>query len=137
MNALIIFEAEKAALRQLREKAAAQPVNILDVAERLKTDTGRRIHRRAMTAQTIHLPVHYFVTFSIETNHPVGTCRHMSMSSGRQGKAPTPEAVWMVCQELGFVGSIEECRVWIEDLSDGEKAINVVQPLSVAEVSAA
>jgi hypothetical protein len=37
----------------------------------------------------------------------------------------------MMCEELGFVGGLGACAVWQEDLSDGEKAVNVAQPLSV------
>ena len=58
----------------------------------------------------------------------------MSMSSRRRGRAPTPEAVWMICEELGFVGSIQQCRVWLEDMQDGDKAVNVAQPVAVVEV---
>jgi hypothetical protein len=74
----------------------------------------------------------FLLTYSVELGHPAGIARHMSMSSPAKGRLPTPEAVWMICQELGYVGSLAQCLVWIEDLERGqerEKAINVVQPI--------
>jgi hypothetical protein len=137
MNPLIIGAGQRFALQRLRDKAASDPLHMPDVVERLKTEDGRRAHRERMNGQTITLPLAYFVTLSIETGHPAGPCRHMSMSSGRHGKLPTPEAIWMVCQELGFVASIEQCATWVEDLSDGGKAVNVVQPIALATTGTA
>jgi hypothetical protein len=128
---LIIGETQKRELRVLRERAALEPVDVLEVLELIKTPEGEREHRDRMTVLSIPLPLAFLVTFSIETGHPAGTCRHMSMSSLRRGRLPIPEAVWMVCEELGFVGSLQACRTWVEDLPDGEKAINVVQPVAV------
>jgi hypothetical protein len=135
---LIIGEAQKAALRELRDNAAANPIDMPPLMKRLETPEGKAAHMRQMNCQTIDVPLAFMVTFSIETNHPCGTCRHMSMSATRRGRTPTPEAVWMVAEELGFVGSMEACVVWPEDLQRGPQqrtdraiAINVVQPLSV------
>jgi beta-phosphoglucomutase-like phosphatase (HAD superfamily) len=54
----------------------------------------------------------------------------MSISSVRRGRVPTPEAAWMVAEELGFEGDLRQCVVWLEDLQRGAeraKAVNVVQ----------
>lgn len=72
------------------------------------------------------------VTFSIETGHPIGTARHMSMSSPAAGRVPIPEAVWMAAAELGFTGSIEQCMTWPEQLQGHGVAINVVQPMATS-----
>lgn len=90
-----------------------------------------------MTAQSIRIqgPWPFFVTFWIETNHPVGTCRHMSMSITRDNRVPSPAAVWLIAEVLGFAGGLEACRQWPEELSDGGTAINIVQPLSVTEAA--
>jgi len=88
---------------------------------------------KQMTKQTVYLPAAYAVTFSIETNHPAGTCRHMSMSVKTEGRVPNEHAVWMVCEELGFTGSLQECHIWLEDLEGHGHAINVVQSLTMQE----
>jgi hypothetical protein len=61
--------------------------------------------------------------------------RHMSLSSTWHGRMPIPEAVWMVCDELGFTASLDACNVWLEDIGDGDRAVNVVQPVAIAEVA--
>lgn len=136
---LIVGQAQKALLHGLRDLAAANPVDMRGLTDRLATPDGKRAHMDRMNALTCEIPAAFWVTFSIETGHPVGTCRHMSMSSRRHGRTPTPEAVWMIAEELGFVGSLEMCTVWPEDLQRGPQerkdraiAINVVQPIAVS-----
>jgi hypothetical protein len=125
---------EKAGLAQLREKAAAAPVDVSDLNERLRDPVEEQRHRDRMNALSVVIPMAYFVTFSIETGHPAGVARHMSMSVKREGRVPSPEAVWMVAQELGFVGSLERCEaVWMERLSDGGDAVNILQLLTASE----
>jgi hypothetical protein len=103
---LIIGASQKSALARLRAQAVAEPIDMPPVVKSLETEAGRAAHWQRMNALTIPIPLDFEVTFSIE-HHPGGTMRHMSMSSGRRGRTPTPEAVWMICEELGFVGSIE------------------------------
>ena len=38
----------------------------------------------------------------------------------------------MVAEELGFIGGMQRCAIWLEDLEDGGKAVNVVQPLRLS-----
>jgi hypothetical protein len=128
-NPLIIGPAEKLALTQLREKANAKPLVMPQVMLSLKTPMGRRLHHKRMVGLTIHIPMNYTVTFSVEVGHPSGTFRHMSMASGRHGRFPISPAVWMVCEELGFVGSLQQCIIREEDIGDGDVAINVIQPI--------
>jgi hypothetical protein len=130
---LIVTADVRAKLERLRDFAARRPV---DVAELLRANDDRAsmaAHRKRMTAQTINVPGPwpFFVTFSVETGHPAGTCRHLSMSLIREGRAPSPEAVWMIAEIMGFTGSIQDCRLWLEDLTDehGGQAVNLVQPL--------
>jgi hypothetical protein len=132
MTVLIVGEAERAVLRRLRDEAAKHSVHIPTLAEALKTAQGNRRHRAQMTAQTVPIPATFTVTFSIETGHGAGTCRHMSMSVMKASRLPHPEALWVVAKELGFAGGLEACVVWPEELSDGGTAINMVQPISVA-----
>jgi hypothetical protein len=132
---LIIGAAERLALLQLRQAAASAPVDIAALMAAMQTPDGKAAHRAHMTAQTVQIPGPwpFFVTLSIETGHPVGACRHMSMSILRKGRVPHPAAVWLVAEELGFSGGLDACRVWLDDLSDehGGVAINVAQPLLV------
>jgi hypothetical protein len=136
---LLIGDDVRAELAKLRTSAADKPVDMPALIEQLKTKDGRRRHKDAMTRQTVIIPGPwpFYVTYSIETGHPCGTCRHMSMSIGRKDRVPHPVGVWMVAEELGFSGGLGACVVWPEPLSDGGVAINVVQPLPVAPASAA
>jgi hypothetical protein len=121
-------------LHDLRDRAASAPVHLPAVMVAVQTPDGKRRHMKAMDRLTVEIPIGFLVTLSIETGHPVGTCRHMSMSTARKGAAPTQEAVMMVARELGFVGDLSSCRVWVEDLQRGNgraKAVNVVQPVRI------
>jgi hypothetical protein len=120
-------------LHRLRAFAARRPVDVTVVMEMMKSPGPRAAHKKQMTAQTVAIPGPwpFFVTFSIETNHPGGTMRHMSMSIMREGRVPHPAALWLVAAELGFSGGLASCQSWPENLSDGGAAINVVQPVSV------
>lgn len=132
---LIITPEVTAALHKLRALAATKPIDMAEAMRLLKTRRGVRLHKERMNAQTVAIPGPwpFFVTFSVENGHPVGTCRHMSMSILREGRVPHLDAVGMVAKVMGFAGDnpLETCHVWIEDLSDGGKAVNVVQPISV------
>jgi hypothetical protein len=131
---LIIGRDDRARLHRLRDFAAKRPVSMPEIIEALKTPDGKRAHMKNMTAQTVKLangPWDFFVTFSIETGHPIGACRHMSMSIMREDRVPSLEAVWLIAMEFGFSGGLDACQRWIEDLSDGGRAVNIVQPLAV------
>lgn len=131
-NPLIIGPPQKRALAALRDRAATDPMDVHKILELVSEPNGMVAHLKRMSTFTIPLPIAYVVTFSIETGHSVGMVRHMSMSSNRRGKAPTPEAVWMVAEELGFVGSIADCRVYLEPFGKSGKAVNIVQPVNIA-----
>ena len=83
-----------------------------------------------MTRQSVAIPLDFLVTFSIETGHPVGTCRHMSMSVGKVGRIPNAHALWMIADLLGFTDNLDACTVWREELQGHGVAINVVQPIT-------
>lgn len=131
MTVLLIDPVVRERLRALCVLAQAHPVDMLSLIERLGTEAGKVEHMGAMTAQTVEIPVGFWVTFSIEHNHPCGSARHMSVSVGRADRAPNPHAVWMVAQELGFWGTLEDTTVWPEPLLGHRSvAINVVQPMN-------
>lgn len=119
-------------LHDLRDLADAAPLDIQDIRTALHTAMGRRRHRKRMQRQTVAIPGApwpFFVTYSREVGHGAGACRHMSMSVAREDRVPHPAAVWLIAAELGFLGSIDDCAVWVEDLSRGGRAVNVLQPV--------
>lgn len=129
---LVIGPAETDALAALIELAHANVVEIHEVLRLCATPAGKRKHMDQMNKQSVDIPVGFMVTFSVETGHPAGRCLHMSMSSAHAGRTPTPEAVWMIAELLGFRGSLKDCAIWEEELLRGPKrrmAINVVQPI--------
>ena len=138
MSGLLLGPAERAALAELRLRAEQTPVNGLTLMERLKTPEGAAAHRRQLATQTIRLPIQFTVTFSVESGHPAGMTRHMSMSTQREGRTPNPAVVWMVAEHLGFSGGgVQACEsVWLEDLAEGAgKAVNLMQTYATAEAA--
>lgn len=140
---LVVGPEQRAQLAKLREIARLHPVDMQDLKRRIQTPRGKRLHKMQMTAQSVWIPTAFVVTFSIETGHPAGACRHLSVSSDVRGRLPTFEALWMIADPLGFVGSLQLCRMWLEEggqifefdaLPDAVQhgAINVVQPLSIS-----
>ncbi len=115
------------------DAAAAAPFDVRGAIETVMTASGRTRYFDRMRAFTVSIPGPWIfqVTFSIETGHPAGTCRHMSMSIDRAGRVPHPEAVWMVAQTLGFAGGLNACASWPEATEDGYQAINLAQPLAL------
>jgi hypothetical protein len=134
---LMIGPTERAALHELRERANAHPVDASTLRTRLATPDGKSRHRDQMTIQTVRVPLAYLVTFSIETGHPKGTFRHMSISVQRDGRVPNLEGVWLIAQALGFTGSLDECIVYLEDLEGHGKAVNVLQVITAAGAATA
>ncbi len=129
---LIIDEGVEQALRELRNFAADAPIDIRSVQERLQTQQGELLHREDMNARTVMIPgpFPFFVTYSLETKHPCGTVRHMSMSVQRTGAVPSPQGLWEIASRLGFLNGLASCQCWAEELSSGGTAINVAQPLA-------
>lgn len=127
---LLIGPTERAQLTALRELANDHPIDMLALLHALKLPKGKALHRQQMTRQTVTLPLDFMVTMSIETGHPVGTCRHMSMSSPNRKRVPSPEAVWLVADLLGFTVGLWTCTHWLEQLEGHGRAVNVLQPIS-------
>ena len=136
MTPLVLGPEQLHQLADLRVLAAEHPVHMKGLTEKLADPNYKKVHMAQMNRQSIVIPFGFIITFSIELEHPCGTCRHMSMSSPALGRAPAPEAVDMIAKELGFVGGYRCCSVWLEDLERGDgkqKAVNLVQPLTVGD----
>lgn len=135
MAQMIVGPEQTRALHGLRAAAAAAPVAIQKVAEAIQTPKGKAAHMDHMTRQTVVLPPDWLVTLSIETGHPCGACRHLSMATA-DGRLPHPVAVQIVAEELGWVGEVTASTGWIEPLLQGGNALHVIQPVTVvAEAS--
>jgi hypothetical protein len=128
---LILGEPQKTELARLRRKAAAEPIDVRIVMRLTETRDGFVEHLTRMETYTIPLPTAFMVTFTCETGQPIGPCRHLSMSSLRQGHRPSRDAVWKVAEELGFVGGLDRCTVWEYEIGHGNVAINVIQPIEL------
>lgn len=120
-------------LSALRELAIQNPIDVRAVLELVKTPEGLDQHLTRMENLTVEIPIGYTVTFSIDLGHPIGTCRHMSMSSSTKGSVPIPEAIWMVAKELGFTGDIifEGCTIYLEKTPGRKEAINIIQSVDI------
>lgn len=124
---LVLGPDEFRALRALRALANEHPVDITTLEARLANAKEKAAHREQMTAQSIPIPTAYMVTFSIETGHPLGTYRHMSLSVARAGRVPNQDAVWMIAVQLGYTGQLSDCVAWLEELEGHGEAVNLVQ----------
>jgi len=133
---LMIGPGERAALKALRERANRRPVDARTLAARLATPDGKAAHREQMTSQSARIPLAYLVTFRIETGHPKGTFRHMSISVQREGRVPSREGVWLVAQALGFTGTLDDCVTYLENLEGHGDAVNVLQLVTPVEAHA-
>jgi len=140
MTAFMFGPKEKAALQAAQEQARQNPItaeivnrgyNIgefngdLSLADR--TELAKR-GTPAMRPSSEHvmLPNGFSVAITYE-DQPCGMCLHMSMSSPKRGKVPTPEAVTLVLDALGLARPIDECEaVWLEEFEPGRKAVNVL-----------
>jgi hypothetical protein len=128
---LVIGPSLRTRFADLIRLAEHNPIDMPDLMERLQTPVGKAAHLRQMSRQCLVIPGiwNFIVAFSIECRHPVGTCRHMSMSIDREGRVPTLDAVWMVADELGFRHGLDRCMAWPEEHDGHGVAINVIQPL--------
>lgn len=64
---LILGQTQKADLTRLREKATAEPVDVLAVVKLVETPEGHAAHLERMKAYTIPIPTVFMVTFARST----------------------------------------------------------------------
>ena len=142
MTVLIItpkVEKDLKALRQLAERADRKlPIDKLKKyaqgfdPNNYKTRTNKTSPYPA--DQTIELPNKFKITLSVE-EQPFGWALHMSMSSPKKDRVPSPEAIKIIMKILGFKCSLEkilkEGWVCLEEYAKGRKAINILEPLEL------
>ena len=131
MSGIVFDQATRLALSDLRRLASDQPVDISTLTARLRIPDERRKHRAQMQAQALAIEgeVTLLIVYSVETGHPAGSCRHMSISVDRPRMMPSQAVTERVMAEFGFLGGAAACSVWTEKMGDGQTAVHVVQPL--------
>lgn len=123
MRPLAIGEKEKKAIKQLIEYARTHPYSreklqlIVDGMEQAPGD---------IKPYSISLPVGFKVVFTIE-DQPMGICKHLSVSVDDPKKLPSPEAINMIAEEFGFVGTVENMEYGTVFLEEESNAINIIQ----------
>jgi hypothetical protein len=127
-HALIIGEAEREQIAELKAVAAATPRDVHGV--QAAADQNMPAFRDEAHTMTVSLPVGFAVTYTQEVQPnapPPGLCHHISVSVSTPYRVPNPAAVEMILEEFGMRPIAESHGVWIEDISPGEKAVNVIQ----------
>jgi hypothetical protein len=128
MRPLMIGPGEREAIARVKQAALEKPVDVATLPARLATGEGKMLHMAQMTAQSIELPIGFFVTYSVEVQ-PVGLCHHISISTdGGPGRVPNPYACEMIAHEFGIPGGFADWdRAWPEELKGHRStAINIV-----------
>lgn len=129
MSALVIGEAQRRQIAELRAFAAANPMDAM--ASDMIAQTDIDAYRDMMETLSIDLPVGFHVTYTHERqpNAPTPTklCHHISISVEQPKKMPLPEAVEMILLEFGMKPMREATGVWLEDIDRVTAAVNIVQ----------
>jgi hypothetical protein len=126
MAALLIGVDERAAIATLRAYAEANVIDPQAALALYEQDT--EAFSQIMAAMTVHLPIGYRVTYSHE-QQTFGIARHLSVSIDRPGKMAHPEAIEMILTEFGMQPLKSSVGIWIEDIDEHRKAVNLLQPL--------
>jgi len=123
MTVLVMGGEEKEKLHSLKEYAEAHEVSLDDLFDQMN---GHRPSVGTMPEYTRYIPDSFKVVYSIE-QQPKADVRHCSISC--KTKAPAIEAVDMIMKELGYENTLESgnCHVYLEDMDDGKKAVNVIE----------
>jgi hypothetical protein len=125
MRPLLIDDATRTKLEQVKAHAAANPFSIDDMRELM---TGRQVPAGDREGFSFEIPVGFRVVYTVE-DHPSGRFKHISISVDDPKVAPSPEAVKYIMKEMGFEFSLEQCKVYIEEPIP---AVNVLEPYDVA-----
>jgi hypothetical protein len=128
----LLVQREREALYRLRNQATKAPVNITGLEERIDAPGGKGgVHKASGRADNdasdgSRRPI-------LDRNRPPDgfdpPLDHVCETSWSSAK---PSAVWTVAQQLGFIGGLELCRVWLQKLGESGNAIHVAQPIATA-----
>lgn len=83
----------------------------------------------------ITIPLNFRVVFTIE-QHPGGWFKHLSVSVPVKNKGPHPQAVEMIMAEfeMGDLNARPGNSVYIEEIGNGYKAINILCPFEYSNI---
>lgn len=129
---LIIGDDTYAAVRSLRERAAANPINATEVA-RIGID-AKKVRNLKLSdrppgferkpSERINIPVGFTVAYTVEQQLS-GLCGHLSISVDSKGKCPHPAAVEAIAKLFDM--SIDTAIVgWLEEFEPGHQAVNLL-----------
>lgn len=124
MTALIIGPEQEATIARLIAEAEKNRIPFAEIERRTKGQpaVGKRGN------PTCVLPMGFAVSFTIE-EQPWGWSRHVSISVLKHGRAPTIEACNMIAAAFGFINRVGAAYGFLEDIGDGDKAVNLLEPL--------
>ena len=124
MRPLIIGAQQKAEIAALRALAADNIMDALAMDAAAAKDINA--YRAMMADMSIELPHGFLVTYTLQ-RQPIGAVQHISISVEAPNRMPHPAAVNMILDAFGMQSFDQSLKVWIEDVTPTEKAINVVQ----------
>jgi hypothetical protein len=124
MRPLVIGAVQKEQIAKLRALAAANAMDPVAMDAAAKKDINA--YRDMMADLSIELPVGFLVTYTHQLQQ-IGSIQHISISVEAPNRTPHPAAVNMILEAFGMKSFDQSLKVWIEDVTPTEKAINVVQ----------
>ena len=135
MRALIIGAEEKAAIAELKARAAENVLDVAAVEEQAKRDIAA--FRAGMLRQSIPLPLGFVVTYTHERQPDpmLGVIQHISVSVDTPNKYPSVEAVEMILDAFGMAPLKQSLKIWPEEIEPDHGAVNVAQFLAGAAPS--
>lgn len=125
MSILVINEEIIKEIKKLVEYAEA---NILTIDDLLDIQNGDKEIVGNLEQHMIHIPMGYKIVYSVEMQ-PAGKCRHLSMSVNSKSGLPIPEAAKEIMQIIGYKNPLDKCTIWMEDIGNNKKAINILEKI--------
>lgn len=129
---LLIGDIERAAIKNLIFYAENNKISY----DQMKKIMAREIAPPGDNENhVITIPLNFRVVFSIE-QHPGGWFNHLSISIPNKNKTPHPNAVEMIMAEfkMGNLNARPGNSVYIEDIGQGYKVINILHPFECSEL---
>lgn len=144
VGVLVIGENEKEALRRLKEYALQNVVQLETLLTRKPIGNNSN--------HVVVIPSDFRIVYSVEQQPaPLRLCRHMSISVSREGRAPIPQSINMVAEELEFRNNAvdtytrqTEAKIdggtelikgrgvlWTENFADNRIAINFMEKMEI------
>lgn len=138
-RALIINDEIVKQLLELKAKASQHPISWDILQKHAFADQGKRkveLSDRVVPPDksdrpasfTLDIPQGYTVALTYE-EQPVGLLAHVSVSVETEGRAPSPEAMKMITDALGYEAWD---KVWLEEFRPGHYAVNVISIVEIA-----